>query len=563
MVQPEACETKTAIPPQLSRAFRAPAATGDLYLSAGCRAALAQLDRAVAWGLPLILLTAAPGTGKTALIQSFAERHAAATRKGPVCHTANRPGDLAQALDAMASDGPQDRLLIVDDAQAMTATLCERVACIASARPGAGLVLVGDDSLPAMLASAQIDGEPDPHNIRLHPLTPDEIPAYLRQRLSAAGYSGDAELPFDRDALRMLFDLSEGAPRFVDHFAERALYEAARDGRDCVDVELLRASVLDPGTAEIGLPVTRPSWDRKNPDKTPAKDPPPRLAAAAAAVAADGTLRADPATAILSRNPDRRGGPTVLLLIAGLSAAAIGSYVLWPRPLPADGEALAPTVAATAVEAALDTSADTAPAPEPAPQPAPQPAAPSLPPPVSVTPEPDPAQLLSRALAAEQAQIGDAVVDYELAALQGNARAAYFLGQLFELGQGVARDLPRAQAWYSVAMDVGGAEARQAELAELPIDAGPTSAPVPHRHTVFASGRISLHWRRGVQGPPPQRYLLEYVPAGGDGTVVEAQTTLSAMLLPRPVTRWRVTGLDGLGRQAGATGWSRAIPPPR
>ena len=140
----------------------------------------------------------------------------------------------------------------------------------------------------------------------------------------------------------------------------------------------------------------------------------------------------------------------------------------------------------------------------------------------------------------------------------GNPRAAHFLGQIYEAGLGVPQDLQRAQAWYSLALGIKAAEARLRELAEVVAVPAAVAAPIPARHDLFADGQTVLHWRNGP-GAAPSRYEVQYQGAR-DPQPVTTQTTLSAMMLPMPVMRWRVVSLDAQGRRAATSGWAYPDP---
>lgn len=77
---------------------------------------------------------------------------------------------------------------------------------------------------------------------------------------------------------------------------------------------------------------------------------------------------------------------------------------------------------------------------------------------------PDAQILLTQALEADIVDQAAALALYKRAALWGNERAAYYLGQLYETGIGVEADPNSARAWYRKAPDISGAVARLREL---------------------------------------------------------------------------------------------------
>lgn len=324
-----------------------------------------------------------------------------------------------------------------------------------------------------------------------------------------------------------------------------------------VGEDLVRASLLDSSTVEIGWPPPALAVSRRQP--VPAA--PDRTSSADKGFlkeqAAPKSLRADPALAILQPPPRGRRGAGAILSFILTAGAAVFLIRMPPYVVGPDKSA---TPVAEEVGLLPDITRDAAPLPAEVGKDI---LVPGLGPPSRVGADPDAGQLLEEGHQAGTDSPADAALAYERAALWGNGLAAYFMGQLFETGFGVPIDLPRAQAWYSVAAGVPGADARLAALNDMPAaDNEPTAAPLPLQHALFRSGRAVLHWRN-MSGKSPQRYVVEYILANDGNQIRQAQTTLSAMLVEQPIIRWRVVSLDDQGSQAGASGWSRLIPPPR
>ncbi|WP_176562682.1 AAA family ATPase [Paracoccus liaowanqingii] len=248
---------------------------------------------------------------------------------------------------------------------------------------------------------------------------------------------------------------------------------------------------------------------------------------------------------------------------AGLGLAAAAVMVLGPtadQPAPMEVAAPAP-VAAPAAEPAP-------PAPEPTPEPVavapvPEPAPEAVvPPPVpglrgaSIDPVPDADALLTEALVAGGTDPEQAAQLYTRAALWGNARAAYYLGQLYETGIGVPQNPDRARAAYALALEVDGAAARLDALegrsgSGIAVEA----APVPVSQMVITTGQTELHWR-DPEGAVAAQFLVEFVPAGESEDIRQAETVLPALLLAERVTRWRVSALGPDGSAGTASEWS-------
>lgn len=130
---------------------------------------------------------------------------------------------------------------------------------------------------------------------------------------------------------------------------------------------------------------------------------------------------------------------------------------------------------------------------------------------------------------------------YSLAALSGHDRAAYYLGQMYELGEGVPRNLGIALAWYELgARSMAGAQARSEALAEQTSE-GSVLAPIPLFHRALEGQQLEMVWTVAPEA------------AGGTFTIEfgdEQGQTLSAMLghslpalrsnLPPDASKWRV-----------------------
>ncbi len=144
-----------------------------------------------------------------------------------------------------------------------------------------------------------------------------------------------------------------------------------------------------------------------------------------------------------------------------------------------------------------------------------------------------------------------AAVAYALAAEADHPRAAYFLGQMYEIGEGVPVDMIQARAWYDRAGDrIDGARDRAADL--RPADAAlPQQAPLPLYAQITADGRLEVAWT-SAEGPDPREYVVEF--ADRTGNVVHrvdrlVRSALSTELIAT-ARYWRVAVLRGP-----ASGW--------
>ena len=90
----------------------------------------------------------------------------------------------------------------------------------------------------------------------------EELPAYLRYRLSVAGMRGDI---FSQRAMTRLFRESQGIPRLINLISDRALLGAYAEGEHEITADHIRHAAKEVRGASIG-PV--PSRSRRSGDRT-------------------------------------------------------------------------------------------------------------------------------------------------------------------------------------------------------------------------------------------------------------------------------------------------------
>ena len=140
---------------------------------------------------------------------------------------------------------------------------------------------------------------------------------------------------------------------------------------------------------------------------------------------------------------------------------------------------------------------------------------------------------------------------YALAANADHERAAYYLGQMFEIGEGVPIDFVQARAWYQRASS--RIDAAKRRLAGLPVDkdTSPLAPPVPLYSRMAANGEFEMVWTSG-NGADPKGYAVEFAKPDGeilrriDGLV----TTVLRSPLPETASYWRISTVGGP-----KTGW--------
>ena len=174
----------------------------------------------------LVLLTGAPGCGKTMLVQNVSRRLPDAGIQVFTIATprANGHSLLLQIFAALGLDVPADAdtaqllrtlqkyllgevqanrrlLLVIDEAHNLEDDALEVVR------------LLSDALRQRFLVTDHIDG-----------LTPEEVPQYIQKRMQQAGWQGDT--PFDAEAIERIQQATDGNPRQVNILCERLLTQA-------------------------------------------------------------------------------------------------------------------------------------------------------------------------------------------------------------------------------------------------------------------------------------------------------------------------------------------------
>jgi general secretion pathway protein A len=159
-------------------------------------------------------------------------------------------------------------LLLIDEAQHLRPELFAGIERLLQADAHAALerdgvlsiLLVGDNSLAALLREGEQLGLASHITVRceLGPLSPDEVAAYIRHRLTMAGIDTDR---FTTDASREVGVLSEGIPRLIDGVCGRALATARIRDVPVVDAVLVKecAETAD-APADVDVSIPPPNW---------------------------------------------------------------------------------------------------------------------------------------------------------------------------------------------------------------------------------------------------------------------------------------------------------------
>lgn len=153
-----------------------------------------------------------------------------------------------------------------------------------------------------------------------------------------------------------------------------------------------------------------------------------------------------------------------------------------------------------------------------------------------------------------------AAVAYARAALMGHERAAYYLGQIYETGDGVPVDFAIARHWYDVASR--GNRHAQRQLPELPRpESGELSPPLPLLAAPVGNGHADFVWTSGP-GADPLSYVLEISAEPSAGPAIAYPVVGSAARLPlgAHASHWRVLALEPGGGRPAVSDWHPISP---
>src|SRR5580704_7551080 len=240
-----------------------------LYLSERHAEALAHLLYGINEAGGFVQLTGEVGTGKTTIVRSLlaqtpknAEialilnpRMTAPEFLLTICEELgigvqnSAPGSLKDLVDILsyyllhAHAAGKRVVLVVDEAQNLSPDVLEQVRLLTNLETNTQkllqIILIGQPELRELLGRNELRqlAQRITGRYHLHPLSRDETAAYVRHRLRVAGATNDI---FSPAALSEIFRLSQGVPRVINVFCDRALLGAYSLDRHRVTSPLVR-----------------------------------------------------------------------------------------------------------------------------------------------------------------------------------------------------------------------------------------------------------------------------------------------------------------------------------
>ena len=221
---------------------------------------------------PLTVVTGEVGTGKTTLVQALLRTMEDDIVIGLISNAQGGRGDLMRwvlnALD-VRTEGTEDYValfqkfqdfvidqyangkrivLVIDEAQNLPVELLEELRMLTNINAGKDellqLILVGQPELRDMISQPELRQFAQRVSATYHidPMDRRTTRDYIHHRLQHVGGTGQE---FSPQAIRMIFEHSDGIPRIVNKLCDLGLVYAASAGRDQVGLTTVKELIRD------------------------------------------------------------------------------------------------------------------------------------------------------------------------------------------------------------------------------------------------------------------------------------------------------------------------------
>ncbi|MFZ6766146.1 ExeA family protein [Undibacterium sp. Di26W] len=155
-------------------------------------------------------------------------------------------------------------VLLVEEAQAMSLETLEEIRLFSNLETShhklLQIVLFGQPELDAHLNLPRMRQlkERITHSFKIPPLLPNTIPKFLMFRMRAAGYRGPDI--FDKSAIKLLSQVSEGIVRRINILADKSLLAAFADNAHLVQAKHVKEAILDSEFSVKKTSKSQPKW---------------------------------------------------------------------------------------------------------------------------------------------------------------------------------------------------------------------------------------------------------------------------------------------------------------
>ena len=248
-----------------------------LFMSRRHREALAHLLYGLNGGGGFVLLSGEIGAGKTTVCRCFLEQ---IPKNCNVAYIFNPKLTVLELLKSICDEfgiavapqasGPatvkdytdplnefllkthaagQNNVLIIDEAQMLSADVLEQLRLLTNLetteRKLLQIILIGQPELRTMLARPELEQLAQRVIARFHmkALSEAETRQYIQHRLAVSGMT--RSLPFDRDAIERIHQLSRGIPRRINLLCDRAMLGAYARGTHRIGREIIAKAAAE------------------------------------------------------------------------------------------------------------------------------------------------------------------------------------------------------------------------------------------------------------------------------------------------------------------------------